>query len=136
MITSIKRIALLLLAATILAIVGQGCNTAHGFGKDMEKAGEKIDLQELQIHKQKFQQTQNYENSKLQSLVLELRDGLNENQRRIRLHAEIEIQEIQGRYKLLAVVLPVIPPLLLGLFVFTRRRLREREGISKARRLK
>ncbi len=104
--------------------------------EEKQKAGEKIDLQELQIHKQKFQQTQNFENSKLQSLVLELRDGLNENQRRIRLDAEIEIQEIQGRYKLLAVVLPVIPPLLLGLFVFTRRRLREREGISKVRRLR
>jgi predicted small secreted protein len=34
----------LLFAAALLVIVGigVGCNTAHGFGKDMEKAGEKI----------------------------------------------------------------------------------------------
>ena len=37
-----KRIALLLLASTLLAIVSVGCNTAHGFGKDVEKAGEGI----------------------------------------------------------------------------------------------
>jgi predicted small secreted protein len=42
MITLIKRIAVLLLVTTLLAIVGVGCNTAHGFGKDMEKAGEGI----------------------------------------------------------------------------------------------
>jgi predicted small secreted protein len=37
-----KRIVLLLFVTTLLAIVGVGCNTAHGFGKDMEKAGDKI----------------------------------------------------------------------------------------------
>lgn len=38
----VQRLVLLILAAALLAIVGIGCNTAHGFGKDMEKAGEKI----------------------------------------------------------------------------------------------
>jgi predicted small secreted protein len=37
-----RRLVLLFLATTLLAIVGVGCNTAHGFGKDVEKAGEKI----------------------------------------------------------------------------------------------
>ena len=41
-ITLARRLVLLLLATTLLAIVSVGCNTAHGFGKDMEKAGEKI----------------------------------------------------------------------------------------------
>ena len=41
-ITRVQRLVLLLLASTLLAMVGVGCNTAHGFGKDMEKAGEKI----------------------------------------------------------------------------------------------
>jgi predicted small secreted protein len=40
--TLTKRIAVLLLLTAFLAIVGVGCNTAHGFGKDMEKAGESI----------------------------------------------------------------------------------------------
>lgn len=41
-ITLVHRLVLLCLAAIFLAIVGVGCNTAHGLGKDMEKAGEKI----------------------------------------------------------------------------------------------
>lgn len=38
----IHRIVLSLLTLALLGIAGSGCNTAHGFGKDMEKAGEKI----------------------------------------------------------------------------------------------
>jgi predicted small secreted protein len=38
----LQRFAPLILVAVLLVIVGVGCNTAHGFGKDMEKAGEKI----------------------------------------------------------------------------------------------
>ena len=41
-ITVMKRLVLLLLATTMLVIVSVGCNTANGFGKDVEKAGEKI----------------------------------------------------------------------------------------------
>jgi predicted small secreted protein len=42
MITITKHIVVLLFVTALLAIVGTGCNTAHGFGQDMEKAGEKI----------------------------------------------------------------------------------------------
>jgi len=42
MITLIKRIVVLLFVTGLLAIVGIGCNTAHGFGKDVSKAGEGI----------------------------------------------------------------------------------------------
>jgi len=34
--------ALLLFIASLLAIASVGCNTAHGFGKDMENAGQGI----------------------------------------------------------------------------------------------
>lgn len=40
--TPIKRIVLLFFAASLLVIVGAGCNTARGFGKDVERTGEKI----------------------------------------------------------------------------------------------
>lgn len=66
---------------------------------------------------------------KLQELQIELR----EKERSIRLEAEQKIDAIQGRYKLWAVLLPPIPPMILGLIVFTRRRLLEREGIAKSR---
>lgn len=42
MIILIKRLAVLLFVTALIAIAGPGCNTAHGFGKDVEKAGEKI----------------------------------------------------------------------------------------------
>ena len=42
MITLFKRIGLLLLAATLLAVGGVGCNTAHGFGKDVSRTGDAI----------------------------------------------------------------------------------------------
>ncbi len=68
--------------------------------------------------------------------VEELQNERREKERSIQLDAEGEIQEIQHKFKIYAVFIPVIPPLLVGLVVFTKRRLREREGISKARRLK
>ena len=42
LIMSVKRIAILLLATSLLVIASTGCNTAHGFGKDVEQAGEGI----------------------------------------------------------------------------------------------
>jgi len=73
---------------------------------------------------------------KFRTRIESAQNDLRENARRADLDAELEIQEIQRQFKLAAVIIPPIPPLLLGLFVFARRRLREREGISKARRLK
>ena len=40
--TFIKRIVVLLFVTTFLAIAGVGCNTAHGFGKLVQNAGEGI----------------------------------------------------------------------------------------------
>jgi ABC-2 type transport system permease protein len=44
-----------------------------------------------------------------------------------------DIQTIQDDYKIRATAIPPIPPLLIGLLVWTRRRIREREGISRTR---
>jgi ABC-2 type transport system permease protein len=44
-----------------------------------------------------------------------------------------DIQTIQNDYKIRATAIPPIPPLLVGLVVWTRRRIREREGISRTR---
>lgn len=51
----------------------------------------------------------------------------------VRRQAEQEVTAIQNQVKTLAVGLPCIPPLLVGVAVFALRRLRERENISKAR---
>ena len=42
MTTLSRPIIVLLFATEIPAITSIGCNTAHGFGKDVEKAGEGI----------------------------------------------------------------------------------------------
>ena len=73
---------------------------------------------------------------RLQTRTQELNIEREEKKRRINLDAELKIQKIQQFFKLCAVVVPPIPPLIVGIIVFFRGRLREREGISKARRLK
>jgi predicted small secreted protein len=42
MTTLTKRIFVLLFVTALLAVVGIGCNTAHGFGKDVSNAGDSI----------------------------------------------------------------------------------------------
>ena len=44
-----------------------------------------------------------------------------------------EIRRLQDRYKMWAVVLPPIPPLIVALIVFFTRRAREREGVARSR---
>jgi predicted small secreted protein len=38
----IKRLLVLLFVTASLATLGLGCNTAHGFGQDMQNAGQSI----------------------------------------------------------------------------------------------
>jgi predicted small secreted protein len=40
--SSLKHVALLLLGAALLSFATAGCQTGKGFGKDVEKLGEKI----------------------------------------------------------------------------------------------
>ena len=46
---------------------------------------------------------------------------------------DLETVKVQNTFKNWAVWLPPVPPLLVGIVVFAYRRLREREGVSKAR---
>ena len=43
------------------------------------------------------------------------------------------VRKVQDNYKLWAVLLPPIPPLIVAFIVFFNRRANEREGVSKAR---
>ncbi|MCG8448613.1 MAG: Gldg family protein [Pirellulales bacterium] len=53
--------------------------------------------------------------------------------KQIRYKMEQDIRGVQDRYKMYAILVPPIPPLLVALYVFFRRRETERESISKAR---
>ncbi|MCI0361424.1 MAG: Gldg family protein [Planctomycetaceae bacterium] len=52
---------------------------------------------------------------------------------RVERNRDQDIQKIQNEFKVWATVIPPIPPLLVGLVVWIRRRLREREGVSRTR---
>ena len=103
--------------------------------EDRRDAKKSYDAAALAAKQGILKQQQQEQDQKLRASVQELNISLNEKKRQADLDAELAIQEIQRTYKLAAIGLPVIPPFLLGIFVFTRRRLREREGISKERRL-
>ena len=51
----------------------------------------------------------------------------------IKREKDLEIQRIQSDFKLWSALLPPILPMVVGLLVFARRRLREREGVAKSR---
>jgi predicted small secreted protein len=40
--STIKNVALVLIGAVLFSVIGTGCNTSKGFGKDVEKLGDKI----------------------------------------------------------------------------------------------
>lgn len=63
----------------------------------------------------------------------QLQQDLNKQIQQIRQKSDLGILKIQNWYKFWAVVIPPIPPLLVGLIVFVHRRLREREGVTKSR---
>ncbi|MCH2124516.1 MAG: Gldg family protein [Pirellulaceae bacterium] len=52
---------------------------------------------------------------------------------KIRRESERDVDKVQKEYKIWAVAVPPIPPLLLGILVFIYRRTREREGIARSR---
>jgi len=62
-----------------------------------------------------------------------LRRERDRNIREARRDTDDAIRKTQNYYKTLAVFLPAIPPLIVGIVVWVSRRLREREGISKSR---
>ena len=101
-----------------------------------KNAGQPYDTVKLASLTALFKQEEGEQRNNFSRRQEELENQRQEQKREIELLAELEIQEVQRQYKIWAVVIPIIPPILVMIFVATRRRLREREGISKARRLK
>ena len=99
-------------------------------------AGQAYDASRLLAFESRLAQEKSEQSNNFTRRRDELQNERQEKKRQIELTAELKIQEVQRQYKIWSVVIPPLPPLLVGIFVATRRRLREREGISKARRLK
>lgn len=83
-------------------------------------------IQQIQIMQQVGQRKRDVKTQQL----AEKRDAQIKDSKR---KSESQIRNLQNRYKMLAIFLPPIPPLLVGAGVFVTRRVREREGIAKSR---
>ena len=70
---------------------------------------------------------------RLKAKVEQLEREANEAIEKIETDLNLKVQQVQDYYKLWAVLLPPILPLVLALGVFVVRRVREREGVAKSR---
>jgi len=65
--------------------------------------------------------------------IEQLRRKKDQETNKIETRLALEVRSVQDQYKLWAVLLPPILPLMLALIVFFTRRSREREGVSRSR---
>jgi ABC-2 type transport system permease protein len=73
------------------------------------------------------------EQERLRNEIQSIETERNRRLRQIDYALDQEIRGVQDRYKLFAILIPPIPPLLVALYVFFRRREAEREGIAQER---
>src|SRR6185436_20182889 len=95
-------------------------------GEEVDPAKAQAAIQQLAIKQRTAERAADVTKARLKR-ELELKMAKIERDR------DRQIQQIQNDYKLQATVFPPILPLLVGLVVWARRRIREREGVSRTR---
>lgn len=108
--------------------------------KEVDKISEKVrqgeaSQAELRVAVQRAAEQNALLNQRLATRKEQLDRKRDAEVKRIQRGTQQTIDRIQNQYKFGALFIPPIPPLMIALIVFVRRRLREREGISKARLL-
>ena len=98
-----------------------------------QSAGEEIDPVAFQETLRQLQTKQQIETRRADVEKERLQIERDKQLARIQRERDQEVQKIQNEYKVRATFIPVIPPLLVGLVVWARRRVREREGVSRSR---
>jgi ABC-2 type transport system permease protein len=109
--------------------------------EDDEKKAVADKLSELQNRKDvdqmqlliEVQMLQDDLNRKMEAKLNRIKKEKKEEYNKIESNLNAQKRRYQERYKMMAVILPPIPPLLVAIAVFTRRRKREREGVAKTR---
>ncbi|MCE5301890.1 MAG: Gldg family protein [Planctomycetaceae bacterium] len=94
------------------------------------KKEKNVDPQELLIRVSMMQQDLERQR---QSKLEQLRERKDQKINQIEAELTSTVRKVQDRYKMWAVLLPPIPPLLVAVIVFFTRRAREREGVSRSR---
>ncbi len=76
---------------------------------------------------------ENIQRRRMQAKLVELDQEYKRQREEQDRDLQLNVRRIQDRYKMAAVFLPPIPPLLVALAVFFNRRAKEREGVSRSR---
>ena len=98
-----------------------------------QSVGEEVDPIEFQEKVRQLQTKQEIETRRAEVEKERLKIERDTELARIQRVRDQEVQKIQNEYKVRATFIPPIPPLLVGLVVWARRRVREREGVSRSR---
>ena len=93
----------------------------------------KLDRKALEQARMRLALKQLVEERRRDTRIEELRRDRDRKLKEINRNLELETFKVQNEFKAWAVLLPPIPPLIVGLAVFVYRRLREREGVAKER---
>jgi hypothetical protein len=84
-------------------------------------------LMKVQIRDQAAQQ-------RLDNQLQEHQRELDQNLKTIRRDVDRRVDSVRSRYRMFAGLIPILPPLIVGLMVHTYRQRREQEGIAESRR--
>jgi ABC-2 type transport system permease protein len=95
-----------------------------------EMKKKKLDSQEIILRVAMAQQRGQ---DRIQAKLDQLKQERDREINRIETSLNLQIRHVQDRYKLWAVLLPPIPPLIVAAAVFFLRRYQEREGVSRSR---
>ena len=101
--------------------------------KKKQEEGQEVSLSEISAAAQILAMKQEALRQQLEVTRERLQRERDLNIQKIQRETDLQILKIQNQFKFWAVAIPPIPPMLVGLVVFVVRRLREREGVSKAR---
>lgn len=98
----------------------------------IDEVEKRTDLKDLE-RQVLVEQTRRREQEKFQAEATALAAQQKRSEKEIAFKRDQEIRSVQDRYKLFAILIPPIPPLLLALAVFFHRRELERQGIARER---
>ena len=101
--------------------------------EDKKRRGEEIDELELIAKRDLLKQEEDNIQKRLETKQKQLVRSRDEAIRESRRLTDLTVQKTQDWYKWIAVLVPPIPLIVIGMGVFAYRRLREREGVSKNR---
>jgi ABC-2 type transport system permease protein len=102
------------------------------FDEELAKV-DKLEGASRMVKEQRKEEIRNREQDRLKAQITALEAERSRKIKQVNYSMEQDVRSVQDRYKLLAILVPPIPPLLVALYVFFRRREAEREGIAKSR---